>query len=109
MTAAHGGRAHVAANSEEARGLAHGIVGFVIAASNAPYGSCSPWPANRHCPAPAHPAVPPPHPAARLEMGEAIREFYGEDPKQSPDYGRVINDRNLMRPRSIGPGDPRRR
>lgn len=42
-------------------------------------------------------------------MGEAIREFYGEDPKQSPDYGRVINDRNLMRPRSIGPGDPRRR
>ena len=48
-------------------------------------------------PAPAHPAVPPPHPAARLEMGEAIREFYGEDPKQSPDYGRVINDRNFER------------
>jgi aldehyde dehydrogenase (NAD+) len=31
------------------------------------------------------------------EVGEAIREFYGDDPKQSPDYGRVINDRNFER------------
>jgi acyl-CoA reductase-like NAD-dependent aldehyde dehydrogenase len=31
------------------------------------------------------------------EMAEAIREFYDEDPKQSPDYGRVINDRNFER------------
>ena len=31
------------------------------------------------------------------EVGEAIREFYGDDPKQSPDYGRVINDRSFER------------
>lgn len=28
---------------------------------------------------------------------EAIREFYGDDPKQSPDYGRVINRKNFDR------------
>jgi acyl-CoA reductase-like NAD-dependent aldehyde dehydrogenase len=28
---------------------------------------------------------------------DAIREFYGEDPKQSPDYGRVINRRSFDR------------
>src|SRR6202012_5946849 len=27
----------------------------------------------------------------------AVREFYGDDPKQSPDYGRVINRRNFDR------------
>jgi aldehyde dehydrogenase (NAD+) len=26
-----------------------------------------------------------------------IRDFYGEDPKQSPDYGRVINRKNFDR------------
>ena len=26
-------------------------------------------------------------------MGETIREFYGDDPKHSPDYGRIINRR----------------
>lgn len=26
-----------------------------------------------------------------------IREFYGEDPEQSPDYGRVINYKNFAR------------
>jgi aldehyde dehydrogenase (NAD+) len=31
------------------------------------------------------------------EIKEAIRDFYGEDPKQSPDYGRVINRRNFDR------------
>ena len=31
------------------------------------------------------------------EVKEAIREFYGDDPKESPDYGRVINDRNFER------------
>ena len=31
------------------------------------------------------------------EMGEAVREFYGDDPKQSPDYGRIINDKNFER------------
>jgi aldehyde dehydrogenase (NAD+) len=31
------------------------------------------------------------------QLGEAIHEFYGDDPKQSPDYGRVINQRNFDR------------
>jgi aldehyde dehydrogenase (NAD+) len=31
------------------------------------------------------------------ELKQAIRDFYGEDPKQSPDYGRVINGRNFDR------------
>jgi aldehyde dehydrogenase (NAD+) len=31
------------------------------------------------------------------QLGEAIHEFYGDDPKQSPDYGRVINTRNFDR------------
>lgn len=30
-------------------------------------------------------------------LQEAIRDFYGDDPKQSPDYGRVINKRNFDR------------
>ncbi len=30
-------------------------------------------------------------------MGETIREFYGEDPIHSPDYGRIINRRNFDR------------
>jgi len=30
-------------------------------------------------------------------LAETIREFYGDDPKQSPDYGRVINRRNFDR------------
>ena len=30
-------------------------------------------------------------------LKDAITEFYGDDPKQSPDYGRVINRRNFDR------------
>ncbi len=30
-------------------------------------------------------------------LRETIREFYGDDPKKSPDYGRVINRRNFDR------------
>jgi len=30
-------------------------------------------------------------------MAAAVREFYGEDPKTSPDYGRVINQANFDR------------
>ncbi len=30
-------------------------------------------------------------------LTEAIRDFYGDDPQQSPDYGRVINRRNFDR------------
>ena len=31
------------------------------------------------------------------ELKNAIREFYGDDPKESPDYGRVINRSNFDR------------
>jgi acyl-CoA reductase-like NAD-dependent aldehyde dehydrogenase len=34
-------------------------------------------------------------------MKDTIREFYGDDPKQSPDYGRVINRRNFDRLASL--------
>jgi acyl-CoA reductase-like NAD-dependent aldehyde dehydrogenase len=30
-------------------------------------------------------------------LAETIRDFYGDDPRQSPDYGRVINSRNFDR------------
>ena len=30
-------------------------------------------------------------------IDRAITEFYGEDPAQSPDYGRIINDRHFQR------------
>jgi aldehyde dehydrogenase (NAD+) len=30
-------------------------------------------------------------------LKDAIRDFYGDDPKQSPDYGRVVNRRNFDR------------
>ncbi|MGE0707463.1 MAG: aldehyde dehydrogenase family protein [Planctomycetota bacterium] len=30
-------------------------------------------------------------------MGTALREFYGADPRQSPDYGRIINDAHHAR------------
>ena len=39
------------------------------------------------------------------EMVKAIREFYGDDPKASPDYGRVINRGNFDRlKRLLGSG-----
>jgi aldehyde dehydrogenase (NAD+) len=31
-------------------------------------------------------------------LKEAIHDFYGEDPKKSPDYGRIINRRSLRPP-----------
>jgi len=31
------------------------------------------------------------------ELGEAIHQFYGEDPKRSADYGRIVNRRNFDR------------
>jgi aldehyde dehydrogenase (NAD+) len=30
-------------------------------------------------------------------MKAALREFYGDDPRQTPDYGRVINERHVRR------------
>jgi aldehyde dehydrogenase (NAD+) len=31
------------------------------------------------------------------QMVETVREFYGENPKDSPDYGRIVNKRNVER------------
>ena len=31
------------------------------------------------------------------ELKQAVRDFYGDDPQQSPDYGRIINSRNFDR------------
>ncbi len=31
------------------------------------------------------------------EMSKVIKEFYGDDPSKSPDYGRIINDRHFQR------------
>ena len=36
-------------------------------------------------------------PALIAAMKRALREFYGEDPQQSPDYGRVINRKHFNR------------
>lgn len=36
-------------------------------------------------------------PALLTAMQTAIREFYGDDPAQSPDYGRIISDRHFQR------------
>ncbi len=30
-------------------------------------------------------------------LGEVVREFYGPDPKTSPDYARIVNDRHFRR------------
>ncbi|MGO4594381.1 aldehyde dehydrogenase family protein [Leifsonia sp. 2TAF2] len=30
-------------------------------------------------------------------LGDAVRELYGDDPAQSPDYGRIVNDRQFTR------------
>ena len=50
------------------------------------------------CTAPDHVLVWPEVKDALVQhLEEAIREFYGDEPKFSPDYGRVINDRNFDR------------
>ncbi len=38
------------------------------------------------------------------QLGTAIREFYGADPSQSPDYGRVINARHFKRLQALMTG-----
>jgi len=36
-------------------------------------------------------------PSLVAALRKAVREFYGEDPRQSPDYGRIINARHFAR------------
>ncbi len=38
-------------------------------------------------------------------LHRAVREFYGDDPQQSPDYGRIINRRHFDRLSAFVPGD----
>ena len=40
---------------------------------------------------------PRPQPRWSRRLKRAMREFYGDDPQQSPDYGRIINRRHLDR------------
>jgi aldehyde dehydrogenase (NAD+) len=50
------------------------------------------------CTAPDHvPVWPEVKDAFTRHLAETIREFYGDDPTLSPDYGRVINCRNFDR------------
>ncbi|MCB1549219.1 MAG: aldehyde dehydrogenase family protein, partial [Hyphomicrobiaceae bacterium] len=37
------------------------------------------------------------HDALLDEMAKAVRAMYGDDPQQSPDYGRIVNDRHFER------------
>jgi len=37
------------------------------------------------------------HDGLLSRMKAAVRDFYGEDPRRSPDYGRIINDRHFAR------------
>ena len=34
-------------------------------------------------------------------LGSTVRAFYGDDPRRSPDYGRIINDRHFTRLRGL--------
>lgn len=37
------------------------------------------------------------HDALLSELAKTIREFYGDDPKSSPDFARIINERHVQR------------
>jgi aldehyde dehydrogenase (NAD+) len=37
------------------------------------------------------------HDGLLARMKTALRDFYGDDPRQSPDYGRIINERHFLR------------
>lgn len=40
------------------------------------------------------------------ELRQAVRDFYGNDPQQSPDYGRIVNRRHFDRLSAFAPGQP---
>lgn len=37
------------------------------------------------------------HAAVLDKIKQTLRDFYGEDPKQSPDFGRIVNERHMRR------------
>jgi acyl-CoA reductase-like NAD-dependent aldehyde dehydrogenase len=54
--------------------------------------------AGQTCTAPDYLLVPTAIKAELIEqIGNALREFYGEHPQDSPDYARIVNDRQFMR------------
>jgi aldehyde dehydrogenase (NAD+) len=44
------------------------------------------------------------HDALLEKLSETLREFYGNDPKTSPDYGRIVNARHHQRLMKLLPG-----
>jgi acyl-CoA reductase-like NAD-dependent aldehyde dehydrogenase len=76
--------------------IVHSSANLKVAARRIAYGRFSN--SGHICTAPDHVLV---WPEVKDEfvryLGETIREFYGDDPKISPDYGRVINRRNFDR------------
>jgi acyl-CoA reductase-like NAD-dependent aldehyde dehydrogenase len=76
--------------------IVHSSANLKVAARRIAYGRFSN--SGHVCTAPDHVLV---WPEIKEEfvrhLSETIREFYGDDPKTSPDYGRVINRRNFDR------------
>ena len=76
--------------------IVHSSANLKVAARRIAYGRFSN--SGHICTAPDHVLV---WPKVKEEfvrhLSETIREFYGDDPKTSPDYGRVINRRNFDR------------
>ncbi|MGA7394760.1 MAG: aldehyde dehydrogenase family protein [Terrimicrobiaceae bacterium] len=76
--------------------IVHSSANLKVAARRIAYGRFSN--SGHICTAPDHVLI---WPEVKEEfvrhLSETIREFYGDDPKTSPDYGRVINRRNFDR------------
>ena len=76
--------------------IVHSSANLKVAARRIAYGRFSN--SGHICTAPDHVLV---WPEIKEEfvrhLSETIREFYGDDPKTSPDYGRVVNRRNFDR------------
>ena len=76
--------------------IVHSSANLKVAARRIAYGRFSN--SGHVCTAPDHVLV---WPEIKEEfvrhLSETIREFYGDDPKTSPDYGRVVNRRNFDR------------
>lgn len=54
--------------------------------------------AGQTCVSPDHVLVTPAaHERLLAELGRAIEAFFGADPRQSPDYGRIVDDRHFQR------------
>ena len=76
--------------------IVHATANLEVAAHRIAYGRY--LNAGQICTAPDHVLVwPEVKDAFVRHLAETIRQFYGDDPKLSPDYGRVVNRRNFDR------------